>query len=311
MTKLSKDQKLALAKAKLREKSGAAEREILYVHGDKAMKNLDNNLSEVVKIIGEFLDEVRLDEATEKQLIDLNNNTVKLIGIIEQGLFVKDMPQPLDEVSIKNLSDINIPEAIKILNPTEVPKDLAKSKDIQTLSKTIEAALAEAVAKASATDAPSQKPSDFVPMRRVIKRGQRFEFDDQPTGMSSGFISSSGGGGGGSGDASAANQLTEIGHLSNIESTENANNSLLDDIKTSITAQENTLNNIENNTSSIKENTNGFLIKVDYDYLERKVVDDTETYTYKSGGSGGTTVATITVVYTDNTLTDIVSVART
>ena len=189
MTKLSKDQKLALAKAKLREKSDASEREVLYVHGDKTLQKLDKNLNEAVKAIAEFLDAVQMDNSTEKQLVDLNNNTVKLISIIERGLLVKDMPQPLDEVSIKNLSEINIPEAIKILNPTEVPKDLAKSKDIQTLSKTIEAALAEAVAKASATDAPSQKPDDFVPMRRVIKRGQRFEFDDQPTGMSSGFIS--------------------------------------------------------------------------------------------------------------------------
>ena len=53
MTKLSKDQKLALAKAKLREKSGAAEREILYVHGDKAMKNLDNAKS-IRKILTEY-----------------------------------------------------------------------------------------------------------------------------------------------------------------------------------------------------------------------------------------------------------------
>lgn len=37
----------------------------------------------------------------------------------------------------------------------------------------------------------------------------------------------------------------------------------------------------------------------------------TETYTYKSGGSIGTTVATVTVVYTDSTKDNVSSVART
>jgi hypothetical protein len=36
----------------------------------------------------------------------------------------------------------------------------------------------------------------------------------------------------------------------------------------------------------------------------------TETYTYKTGGASGTTVATITVVYTDSTKADLSSVTR-
>jgi hypothetical protein len=37
----------------------------------------------------------------------------------------------------------------------------------------------------------------------------------------------------------------------------------------------------------------------------------TETYTFKTGGSGGTTVATIVIVYTDSTRADISTVTKT
>jgi len=38
---------------------------------------------------------------------------------------------------------------------------------------------------------------------------------------------------------------------------------------------------------------------------------ETEVYTYKTGGSGGTTVATITVVYSDSSKTVLSSIAKT
>lgn len=37
----------------------------------------------------------------------------------------------------------------------------------------------------------------------------------------------------------------------------------------------------------------------------------TETYTFKSGGASGTTVATVVIVYTDSTRTDISTVTKT
>ena len=47
-----------------------------------------------------------------------------------------------------------------------------------------------------------------------------------------------------------------------------------------------------------------------FDYVSMALSsgDTTETYTFKTGGSGGTTVATVTVVYTDSTR-DILSSA--
>ena len=51
---------------------------------------------------------------------------------------------------------------------------------------------------------------------------------------------------------------------------------------------------------------------LEYDYIAAAYPSGTvETYTYKSGGSGGTTVATITVTYVDATKAELVSVERT
>lgn len=54
------------------------------------------------------------------------------------------------------------------------------------------------------------------------------------------------------------------------------------------------------------------LVSQKYDYLSRSLTNSTtETYVYKIGGSAGTTVATVTVVYTDTTLATISTVTRT
>lgn len=48
----------------------------------------------------------------------------------------------------------------------------------------------------------------------------------------------------------------------------------------------------------------------DYDYLDVQQTDsDTETYVFKTGGSGGTTVQTIVINYTDATKENIDNVA--
>jgi hypothetical protein len=48
----------------------------------------------------------------------------------------------------------------------------------------------------------------------------------------------------------------------------------------------------------------------DYDYIDVQQTDaDTETYVFKTGGSGGTTVRTIVVNYTDSTKSDIDNVS--
>ena len=48
-----------------------------------------------------------------------------------------------------------------------------------------------------------------------------------------------------------------------------------------------------------------------YDYVSVAYPNaTTEIYTFKTGGSGGTTVATVTVVYTDSTKEDLSTVTK-
>ena len=55
----------------------------------------------------------------------------------------------------------------------------------------------------------------------------------------------------------------------------------------------------------------GSLITTDYDYIAVTYpVGTTEVYTFKTGGSGGTTVATVTIVYTDATKTVLSTVTK-
>jgi hypothetical protein len=57
---------------------------------------------------------------------------------------------------------------------------------------------------------------------------------------------------------------------------------------------------------------NSSLVNVAYDYVAVTYPTTTqEVYAFKSGGSGGTTTATVTVNYTDTTKDFILNVART
>jgi hypothetical protein len=57
----------------------------------------------------------------------------------------------------------------------------------------------------------------------------------------------------------------------------------------------------------------GGLVPDSYDYISASYNDGTfsETYVFKTGGAGGTTVATITVIYVDATKEKLVSVTKT
>ena len=68
--------------------------------------------------------------------------------------------------------------------------------------------------------------------------------------------------------------------------------------------------NEHDETARAKRVVTGFSIPP-YDYISVAYPDSvTETYIYKSGGSGGTTVATITVVYTSSTKDSLSSVTK-
>ena len=67
---------------------------------------------------------------------------------------------------------------------------------------------------------------------------------------------------------------------------------------------------VEGSYDQVQTVTSGLEIPY-YDYLEVAYpVNTTEVYTFKAGGSGGTTVATVTVVYTDSTKENLASVTK-
>jgi hypothetical protein len=52
-------------------------------------------------------------------------------------------------------------------------------------------------------------------------------------------------------------------------------------------------------------------IGAEYDYVSVAYPNTTtETYTFKTGGAGGTTVSTVTIVYTDATKADLSTVTK-
>ena len=66
------------------------------------------------------------------------------------------------------------------------------------------------------------------------------------------------------------------------------------------------------NKAFLDVSTQNSLIPDKYDYIGVTYPTSTsEVYTFKLGGSGGTTVATVTVVYTDSTKSDLSSVTKT
>ena len=54
----------------------------------------------------------------------------------------------------------------------------------------------------------------------------------------------------------------------------------------------------------------GFGIGI-YDYIAVTTNSDNDVYAFKTGGSGGTTIATLTVTYTDSTKATLLNIAKT
>jgi hypothetical protein len=56
--------------------------------------------------------------------------------------------------------------------------------------------------------------------------------------------------------------------------------------------------------------TDGFALPL-YDYMSLTETQTTDTYVYKRGGAGGTTVGTVTIVYVDDTRLTLSTITRT
>lgn len=127
-----------------------------------------------------------------------------------------------------------------------------------------------------------------------------------------GSILSGSSGGGGGGDASAANQSLEIAAINKI------NAQILDLNSGAGTA--NTVGlfialpsgsgPVAGGTSVNPVFTTSGLGVIGYDYVALTQASTTDTYVFKVGGSGGSTIATLTITYTDSTKAILDNVAK-
>ena len=83
-----------------------------------------------------------------------------------------------------------------------------------------------------------------------------------------------------------------------------ATESTLADILTSV-------DGIEGQLTTVTDRLSGSLVPAKFDYIAYTDGGASETFVYKTGGSGGTTQKTITVTYTDASKAVLVSVAAT
>lgn len=135
--------------------------------------------------------------AYTKSQKDLAQNFTTLREILEAGLNVnniKDIKQA-KEIIVSNLKDI--PKPVVNTTKTEIPKWLASEKGIATLNDSV-IKVVEALIDLEANIKPKQNADEFVPMRRVVRRGNKLEFDD-----------SYWGGSGGGGSSGSSNGLTD------------------------------------------------------------------------------------------------------
>lgn len=184
---LSRSKKLALAKAAAAKQEKARTLKGVKAEIDtKDIVALHKDFNNLAIILRNVLTDTTFKDDVQEMLIELNNQTVKLVQQLGMGIMVKNQPV-FDEVTIKNLQDIVIPDEIIVKNPTKIPEDLATSKNIQDFQDALTKVLrdvkksitdnADVIDKALASK-QSQNPEDFIPYRRVIWHGNKLVFDD-------------------------------------------------------------------------------------------------------------------------------------
>jgi len=101
------------------------------------------------------------------------------------------------------------------------------------------------------------------------------------------------------------------GYVDGIETAIASTNTKLDTLAGYVDGLETLVGTTNTNTANLSR-LQGSLVNVAYDYVISNYAGATsDVHTYKTGGSGGTTVKTVTINYTDSTKTVISTVAAT
>lgn len=184
---MNEEQKLKLAQAKSKEPDMR-----LGIFDNNQFNSIHNRLEEQREAIVKLLDKNPL-ETTDKKLTEVNNSLIRLIQKFEiNGQAIEKSIESQDE-SQKSLTTETvkaIENLVKSIPTPKLPEGLATDKSLEKTQGTL-SKIDESLEKLVKAAPQSQKPEDFVPFRRVVKQGNRLEFDD------SSWASKSGGGGAG------------------------------------------------------------------------------------------------------------------
>lgn len=188
------------------------------------------------KIVADF--SVKLERGIDVNDLDLLVDRLGNINELRTSVdklkeSIKNFPPLPDEVKIASINEfLDAIKGIEIKAGDVIVNEKQQPDYTESVIKLAQAVEDMAISiKATAPKAPSQRPPDYIPYRRVVKAGNSFIFDDNPTpqagpggGASIPTRKNSSGdvyvpvanpdgtdiGGGTGGDASAANQITEI-----------------------------------------------------------------------------------------------------
>ena len=189
--KLAKARQNKLNKEKLaKEKADKALIDSILQFQDKTVEKLHDELSVVYDDFKELL--ARVDSKDYQQNLDaINNSLVSLIQKFEAGVNVNNIKEVENKTDliVKNFRDM--PKSFKVTNLKDIKLDtkgLATDKAIKELEGGL-ANIANQLGQLDELLQPAQLPENFVPFRRVVKVGNRLQFDD------SSWSGASGGGG--------------------------------------------------------------------------------------------------------------------
>lgn len=110
-------------------------------------------------------------------------------------------------------------------------------------------------------------------------------------------------GGGPSGGATEAEQQAQTALLTDIESNQDSQTAILTDIETNTENTADAVADVETELQAMNNKLASALVTEQHDFIEMTYVGlttDIDTVTYKLGGAGGTTVATLTMGYDGN-----------
>lgn len=172
-----------------------AAKEMQVTMSGTALLDTMDKVEELKEALGLGIDLNNIDELVS-QLKEVQSLTPE-VKKLEEAIKSLDIPEMPESVSIKGLDSlIEVTKALS--NKKEVTIEPVTAKSFEGITKRLDTLIQKV--QSSKVSEPSQDADNFVPMRRVIKAGNVFIYDD--------FVGGAGGGGSSSGGGAVTQGTT-------------------------------------------------------------------------------------------------------